>query len=787
MAEGNFGNLNKQEFADLKAELSSFQDGITQSQKAFNSLLKDTDLSGLTDNTRQAANAARDLAKATQEDLTSQTGRNKLMEKYNAIKREQNGIESKILVIKRQIELANKDELESLQAAYKGALDFADQLDGAAKAAEQLATQVDKVAEAGKGFEKISEILGKIPLIGSQIAPAFDKAAEAAKKASADGAGPFEAKMAGTLALSKQIALTIGTAIVGALVAGSKRLGDLNKQLGIGLESARGVAERFDQFANSSEDSRITTEKLIAANGQLNQALGTTVEFSGKTLENFILTTEYMGVSVDAAAKLETLSRTTGQNTEDFAGNLAESVSQAGKSNDIFISTGTALEKVKDLSATTLLNLRRNPEAIGEAIVATEKLGMSFEQLRNTASSLLDFESSIQKELEAELLTGKELNLERARSAALRGDDLALAKELTNQVGTLSEFEQMNVIQRESLANAFGLSSDAMSEMLLKQELLNSLGEEARDLSAEQARSIKEMVESGDAESEQDALLKLQQQQDVAKRFQDAVGKLKSAFVDFFQDFEPTFNKLVNAITGLSESKFLKTIIGFATSGVGIASLAGMMLASKLRGATPATPMFVSMSGMGGAGAGGRMGFAPMGAGMGGKFYSAGTVTAKSGQVYAANSNQGKMIQNIGGQKPVGRGLTAGGTAGLAGIGMLAGGLMQQSDNEGMQMAGSALSGAGTGAMMGMMFGPIGAGIGAAVGGLGSLLMAHQKKQEEREAKAEKAREEAEAKKLDEYSMMEKHLREIAEKEAGLYIDGNKMNVQQGLAQSKVP
>ena len=789
MAEGNFGNLNKQEFADLKAELTSFQDGITQAQKAFNGLLKDTDLSGLVDNTRQASNAARDLAKATQEDLTSQTGRNKLMERYNAIKREQNGIESKILVIKRQIELANKDELASLQAALKGALDFADQLDGAAKAAEQVATQVDKVAEAGKGFEKISQILGKIPLIGNQIAPAFDKASEAAKKASADGAGPFEAKMAGTLALSKQIALTIGTAIVSALVAGSKRAGDLNKQLGLGIENAQGIAERFADFANSSEDSRITTEKLIAANGQLNQALGTTVEFSGKTLENFILTTEYMGVSVEAAAKLETLARTTGQNTEDFAGSLAESVSQAGKNNDLFISTGTALEKVKNLSATTLLNLRRNPEAIGEAIVATEKLGMSFEQLRGVASSLLDFESSIQKELEAEVLTGRELNLERARSAALRGDDLALAKELTNQVGTLSEFEQMNVIQRESLANAFGLSSDAMSEMLLKQELLNSLGEEARDLSAAQAAEIRRMVEDGDAESEQDALLKLQQQQDVAKRFQDAVGKLKSAFVDFFQDFEPTFNKLVNAITGLSESKFLKTIIGFATSGVGIASLAGMMLASKLRGATPATPMFVSMAGMGGAGAGGAgmMGFAPMGAGMGGKFYNAGTVTAKSGQVYAANSPQGKMIQNIGGQKPVGRGLTAGGAMGLAGVGMLAGGLMQQSSNENIQMAGGALSGAASGAMMGMMFGPIGAGIGAAVGGLGSLLMAHQKKQEEREAKREKLREEAEAKKMDEYSMMEQHLREIAEKETDIYMDGNKMNVQQGLAQTKVP
>jgi gas vesicle protein len=144
------------------------------------------------------------------------------------------------------------------------------------------------------------------------------------------------------------------------------------------------------------------------------------------------------------------------------------------------------------------------------------------------------------------------------------------------------------------------------------------------------------------------------------------------------------------------------------------------------------------------------------------------------------------MIQNIGGQKPVGRGLTAGGAAGLAGIGMLAGGLMQQSDNEGMQMAGSALSGAGQGAMMGMMFGPIGAGIGAAIGGLGSLLMAHQKKQEEREAKEAKLREEAKAGEKDAYTMMEEHLRVIAEKELSLKVDGNEMSTQLNVSKSQL-
>lgn len=781
MAEGNFGNLSKEEFAELRAELTNFQDGVSQAQQAFNQLLRGADLSGLVDNTRKASNAARDLAKATQDDLTSQKGRNELMRRYNDIKREQNSVESKILVIKRQIELANKDELVSLQAALKGALDFADQLDGAAKAAEQVATQVNKVAEAGAGFEKVSNFLKEIPIVGKylgSISGQFDKASAAAKKAKAEGLSDFQASMRGSLELSQNIAIAIGTAIVGAIIQGSKRLGDLNKQLGMGLENARSMAERFDQFATASEDSRITTEKLIAANGQLNQALGTTVEFSGETLENFILTTEYMGVSVESAAKLETLARTTGQNTKDFAGSLAESVSQAGKNNNLFISTGKALEKVKNLSATTLLNLRRNPKVIGEAIVETEKLGLSFDKLRGIASSLLDFESSIQKELEAELLTGRELNLERARAAALRGDDLALAKELTSQVGTLTEFEQMNVIQRESLANAFGLSSDAMSEMLLKQELLNSLGEEARDLSAEQAATIRQMVEDGDAENEQDALLRLQQEQDITKRFQDAVGKLKSAFVDFFEDFEPAFNKLVDVITGLTESSMLKTILGAVTSIGGLTALAGVFIASKLRG-TPAMPMFVTS--MGGAGGGaGMMGFAASGAGVGGKFFNKGT-TYKGGQFMPGGGRAPA------GGATVGRGLTAGGAMGLAGVGMLAGGLMQQSDNENVQMAGSALSGAGTGAMMGMMFGPIGAGIGAAVGGLGSLLMAHQRKQEEREAKAAKIREEAEAKKLDEYSMMEKHLREIAEKETDIYMDGNKMNVQQGLAQTKVP
>ena len=60
-----------------------------------------------------------------------------------------------------------------------------------------------------------------------------------------------------------------------------------------------------------------------------------------------------------------------------------------------------------------------------------------------TAGALLNFEQSINAELEAELLTGKQLNLERARAAALNNDMATLAEELKKQNVDLASFGQV--------------------------------------------------------------------------------------------------------------------------------------------------------------------------------------------------------------------------------------------------------------------------------------------------------------------------------------------------------
>ena len=75
-------------------------------------------------------------------------------------------------------------------------------------------------------------------------------------------------------------------------------------------------------------------------------------------------------------------------------------------------------------------------------------LGTTLEKVEQIASSLLQFESSIEAELSAELLVGKDLYLERARLLALNNDLAGVAEEIAKQIGTAADFTNMNVIHQ---------------------------------------------------------------------------------------------------------------------------------------------------------------------------------------------------------------------------------------------------------------------------------------------------------------------------------------------------
>ncbi len=613
-------------------------------------------------------------------------------------------------------------------------------------------------------MEGIGKALGQIPVLGGALSSIFTDAAASARKFGADGVNPMLARIYGAgQALQKLFLAGIGPAIINA----GEQVGNVNKQLGLGLEGSRKVADNFRQISEQSESTRINTTRLISANGELAKSLGATVHYSEQQLKTFIQNTEYLGASAEAAAQIEKLSISTNVSSEKYSERMASAANSAGRNLGIHMPLSKVMEKIQNLSSTTLLNFRRSPEELTKAVMQVEKLGLSFEQLKSTTSALLDFESSIQNELEAELLVGKELNLERARAAALMGKEEDLAKEIAKQVGTIAEFEQMNVIQRESLAKALGMSADQMGDMLLKQDMMNRLGDKAKDASLEQLKAARDLAKEKGI-SEGAALLEIQRQETVGKQFQDTILKLKEVFVDIVAKVEPYAKMLAELIAKLAASPLTKLAMGLGVGASAAISLAKTVM-SAVRG-TDMMPMVVRMAGQGGSGTGF---FGTLGAGS-----QAGALAEARGKGLSD-----KQIQAGFGGKDAKTGLANRGIAmkgaGIAAIGGIAGGLMMQSENEGVQMAGSALTGASTGAMVGMVAGPVGMAVGAAVGGGISLLMDYMSKKDEDKKKEEQRKAEEAARQLSQYDLMEQHLRKMAEQETKIYMDANEVGIAQ--------
>ena len=82
------------------------------------------------------------------------------------------------------------------------------------------------------------------------------------------------------------------------------------------------------------------------------------------------------------------------------------------------------------------------------------------------SESLLNFESSIENQLQASLLLGRQINLDKARQLALVGDQEGVMKEILKAVGGEAEFNKMNVIQRKALAESVGVNVEQLSRLV---------------------------------------------------------------------------------------------------------------------------------------------------------------------------------------------------------------------------------------------------------------------------------------------------------------------------------
>ncbi len=315
-----------------------------------------------------------------------------------------------------------------------------------------------------------------------------------------------------TAAIAKNIdksAVRLGVAgalfkVAGALFDQFKKADQSTTEIARGLSMSKKEAKEFKGEMQESSMAAgltgITIKEQKKAVMSLNKALGgTAIAFDKDIREGAAESLALLGLSEEAVGNMAKQAMIAGKSFKALEKEQAKGVLDAEREFGIRLKLSDVLDEANKITGLARVNAMGIEGGLTKAVATAKSLGIEMSAVASSAGQLLDFESSIQKELEAELLIGRDLNLEKARSAALAGDQEALARALVEEAGSLEELQNMNVLQQQALAGALGMSADQLADSLVSQEALSTQAQEDLDrksdevLANEKMQSLTEM------------------------------------------------------------------------------------------------------------------------------------------------------------------------------------------------------------------------------------------------------------------------------------------------------
>tara|TARA_R110000764_G_scaffold2422_3_gene10164 strand:+ start:1285 stop:3897 length:2613 start_codon:yes stop_codon:yes gene_type:complete len=331
----------------------------------------------------------------------------------------------------------------------------------------------------------------------------------------------------------------------------SDQINKFQKQLGLSYTQAASLRGEMTEIAaasgNMAINSKRVTETFMSLNAQFGTASTTLATMFPEVVTEATKLQHLMGLSAKSTAEFAKMAIVSGKSLKDIKEDTIGAVKAAEQETGARLNIKEVMEATGQVSGQIKAQLAANPEAIAKAVAVAKQFGMELKDIEATSKSLLNFESSIEAELKAELLTGKQLNLEKARLAALTGDYETLAREINEQVGTFADFSQMNVLQQDALAASLGMTSDGLSEQLLKKANLVELAQEAR------------------AEGNEELALQLEARS-ASEKFQDVVMKIQTIFSDLVGGPLAGFIDLLGSALGILNPVFM--VVGYIAGAV---------------------------------------------------------------------------------------------------------------------------------------------------------------------------------------------------------------------------
>tara|TARA_A100001391_G_scaffold8043_2_gene5302 strand:+ start:704 stop:3658 length:2955 start_codon:yes stop_codon:yes gene_type:complete len=415
-------------------------------------------------------------------------------------------IQEKIASIGRKYFGANKAFGEDLQKQYEAQLDSLDATEAQNDRMKVLQKQTQSAAKFITGpFEKLDGILRALPAgdliaevvgvnqamddfsesVRTNLTAALDSknftdtdqavkaigssAAEAADKLLTGFGNAFK------LIASNPFVFMLATIIaaVGAMKMFYGGTLETRKELGTTVSDSIQLQHTLNKTAMSFKLMGVSAEDVKGISDGIMDNMGGVSEVTEDTVMGFAELNAHFGIAGEQAVQLAVALESVGAASTQAAQSQLESIGHLARQN------GVAPAKIMSDMASDMEFFssfaQQGGGNIAKAAISARKLGLNMASVSKMSESLLSFEESINAQMEAQVLTGKNINTDKARQMALAGDLDGMQREITKQVGTQEEFERMNVVQRQALAQAFGVSVQDLSKMVANQDKLNKM------------------------------------------------------------------------------------------------------------------------------------------------------------------------------------------------------------------------------------------------------------------------------------------------------------------------
>lgn len=500
--------------------------------------------------------------------------------KFNQTAGEERKRYQEILATKKDIETQNKILLDQEKESKELIGDIDGELNNAAKGTKAFEGKFKALSalfgkgEIGQAITK--RLAGSNSYKGSAFSPPGGAGGAGAPPTGGGGGGGIAGMMgggggggamAGAAAGPYGMILAVAAEKLGEIVEELKKtfkeldkaVGDMAGEFGISYQEAARLSNEMNTQANLSMATSVSTKKIQEANMAINRVLGTNAMLSAEMAVDYAQITHQAKYSAEA---MDEFSRVNLATKGDISENLALMQGQAvalNLQNGTVINEKKLFEDLMKSSKTLLLTYANMPKEFMKAGYEAAKLGTSLDKLEKAGESLLQFEDSISAELEAQLLTGEQLNLEGARLAYLNNDMVGFARELAAQNITASKFQNMNRLQQDAIAKSMGMQKDEMAEMLMNQEALKNIGASSTE---EAKKKYDELVKQYGAEEAikrlgDEKLAQQFQSQSTQERWNDTTEKFKEILVSIMETLMP----IVSAFS--SVLKIVGPIVGF--------------------------------------------------------------------------------------------------------------------------------------------------------------------------------------------------------------------------------